>query len=54
MCKQTAAHTHRHDYYMNELRIEFIEEWIELLLRHGFDPAVVSTAYSRQIWARQD
>ena len=47
-------HGTRHDYYMNELRIEFLDAWIELLLRRGFDPAQVSVKYSRQLFHRQD
>ena len=35
------VHGTRHDYYMNELRIEFLDEWIELLERKGFDPAAL-------------
>lgn len=33
------VHGTRHDFYMNELRIEFMMEWIELLESKGFDPA---------------
>jgi hypothetical protein len=33
----------RHDYYMNELRIEFLEDWLDLLEAKGFDPAAIET-----------
>ena len=33
----------RHDYYMNELRIEFMEDWLDLLESKGFDPAAIET-----------
>lgn len=29
---------------MNELRIEFLDEWLQLLERHGFDPAALVTS----------
>jgi hypothetical protein len=29
---------------MNELRIEFLLEWLELLDRHKFDPAALETS----------
>ena len=29
---------------MNELRIEFLEPWLELLERHGLDPAKIVTS----------
>jgi len=38
------VHGSRHDFYMNELRIEFLEEWIALLERHHFDPALMETS----------
>lgn len=38
------VHGTRHDYYMNELRIEFIEPWIELLETLGFDPAKIESS----------
>jgi len=37
------VHGTRHDYYMNELRIEFLENWLDLLESKGFDPASVET-----------
>ena len=33
------VHGTRHDFFMNELRVEFLLEWIALLERHKFDPA---------------
>lgn len=38
------VHGTRHDFFMNELRIEFLDEWIRLLERHGFDPAFLETS----------
>ena len=38
------VHGTRHDFYMNELRIEYLEEWIALLERHGLDPAAIETS----------
>ena len=35
------VHGTRHDFFMNELRIEFLMEWLALLDRHGFDPAAL-------------
>jgi hypothetical protein len=29
---------------MNELRIEFLDEWLALLDRHGFDAAALETS----------
>lgn len=38
------VHGTRHDFYMNELRVEFILEWLALLERKGFDPAKLETS----------
>mmetsp|Transcript_28783 Transcript_28783/g.37169 ORF Transcript_28783/g.37169 Transcript_28783/m.37169 type:complete len:224 (-) Transcript_28783:299-970(-) len=38
------VHGTRHDYFMNELRIEFMELWIELLEKHSFDPAFLESS----------
>ena len=38
------VHGTRHDFYMNELRIEYLEKWIGLLERHGLDPAAIETS----------
>eukprot|EP00729_Bicosta_minor_P006829 gene6829-31479_t len=35
------VHGTRHDFFMNELRIEFLMEWLALLDRHGFDPGLL-------------
>ena len=35
------VHGTRHDFFMNELRIEFLMEWLTLLERHGFDAGVL-------------
>jgi len=41
------VHGTRHDYYMHELRIEFLEPWLELLEAKGFDPAAIETGELR-------
>lgn len=33
------VHGTRHDFFMNEIRIEFLPAWILLLESKGFDPA---------------
>ena len=33
------VHGTRHDFYMQELRIEFLMAWLDYLEAHGFDPA---------------
>merc|ERR1712196_412410 len=33
------VHGTRHDFMMNELRIEFLMTWLDYLEDHGFDPA---------------
>merc|ERR1712048_988205 len=38
------VHGTRHDFFMNEIRIEFLSEWIELLESKGFDPASLETS----------
>ena len=35
------VHGTRHDFFMNELRIEFLLEWLALLERHSFDAAEI-------------
>ena len=50
LCIHKLAHFHYvnhgtvHDFYMDELRIEHCEDWIQLLLARGFDPAELCTA----------
>jgi len=45
------VHGTRHDFYMQEMRIEFLMAWIELLERKGFDPAALETnsEYNRML-----
>lgn len=38
------VHGTRHDFYMDEIRIEFMLEWVKLLERKGFDPAQLETS----------
>ena len=38
------VHGTRHDFYMNELRIEYMESWIALLEKKGLDPAAIETS----------
>ena len=38
------VHGTRHDFYMNEVRIEFLLDWLALLERKGFDPAALETS----------
>lgn len=38
------VHGTRHDFFMNELRIEFMNEWLDLLDSKGFDPAALETS----------
>jgi len=38
------VHGTRHDFFMNELRIEFISEWLALLDSKGFDAAALETS----------
>ena len=50
LCIHKLAHFHYvnhgtvHDFFMDELRIEYSEAWIELLLARGFDPAQLCTS----------
>jgi hypothetical protein len=50
LCIHKLAHFHYvnhgtiHDFFMDELRIEHSEAWIELLLKNGFDPAKLCTS----------
>eukprot|EP00038_Savillea_parva_P002308 m.113097 g.113097 ORF g.113097 m.113097 type:complete len:531 (+) comp10794_c0_seq2:4866-6458(+) len=38
------VHGTRHDFFMNELRIEFLNEWLNLLDSKGFDAAALETS----------
>ena len=37
------VHGTRHDFFMNEYKIESITRWINLLRRKGFDPAALES-----------
>ena len=50
-----AVHGTRHAFFMEELRIEFIEAWIDMLTQKGFDPTQLEASgkYEKQLWGTQ-
>jgi hypothetical protein len=38
------VHGTRHDFFMDELRIETMRDWLQLLERKGFDPSSLNTS----------
>lgn len=50
-----AVHGTRHAFYMDELRFEFLEQWISLLESKGFDAQDMDTSrrYELQFWGTQ-
>ena len=50
-----AVHGTRHAFFMEELRIEFIEAWIDMLARRGFDASALEASgeYDMQLWGTQ-
>ena len=50
-----AVHGTRHSFFMEELRIEFIEAWIDMLERRGFDASALEASgdYEKQLWGTQ-
>ena len=50
-----AVHGTRHSFYMEEMRYEFNEDWIEMMESKGFDIASMEASgkWDRQLWGTQ-